>query len=63
MFLSNWKTSLFGIGGGILTMIANGGFHDAAGKFDWKTLAISASLAVVGIFAKDHNVTGGTVGQ
>lgn len=61
--MKSWKTSLFGLGGGILNILANGGFTAPDGKFDWKTLVVSARIAGLGIFAKDHNVTGGDVHQ
>jgi hypothetical protein len=51
----NWKTSLFGLGAGALNMFANG--------TGWKQVIFSAAFAALGLFAKDHDVTGGTVQQ
>lgn len=53
--MNNWKTSLFGIGAGVLNMFANG--------TNWKEILVSAGIAALGIFAKDHDVTGGTTKQ
>jgi hypothetical protein len=57
--LKSWKTGLIGLGGAVLTLIANGGLQTPEGKFDWKTLIVSVGLGALGIFAKDHDVTGG----
>jgi hypothetical protein len=54
MFKS-WKTSLFGLGAGILNMLANG--------TNWKQVLLSAGVAALGLFSKDSNVTGGTKQQ
>lgn len=59
MFVKNWKTTLAGIGGllGVFVKLAGNGW-----KFDMEDFAvISGSLGL--IFAKDKNVTGGTVAQ
>ena len=53
--MKNWKTTLFGIGAGVLNMFANG--------TNWKQVLLSAAVAAMGMFAKDHNVSGGTVQQ
>jgi hypothetical protein len=53
--MKNWKTTLFGLGAGILNMFANG--------TNWKQILLSAGVAGLGIFAKDSNVTGGTTPQ
>jgi hypothetical protein len=53
--MKNWKTSLFGLGAGALNLFANG--------VNWKQVLMSAAVAAVGLFAKDNNVTGGTVQQ
>ena len=55
--MKNWQTTLTGIVGGLLTAYANGGFHD------WKGLAQGAFVALLGLVAKDHNVTGGNKTQ
>lgn len=44
-FFKNWKTTIFGIAGGSLNMLANG--------TGWKQVLFSVALAVLGIFAKD----------
>lgn len=51
----NWRTTLFGIGGGVLNMFANG--------TNWKQILMSVAITGIGLLAKDHNVTGGTVTQ
>jgi hypothetical protein len=53
--MKNWMTSLFGVGAGALNMFANG--------VNWKQVLVSVALAALGIVAKDHNVTGGTIQQ
>lgn len=53
--MKNWKTTLFGFGSGALNLLANG--------TNWKQVLLSVGLAVLGTFAKDSNVTGGTVSQ
>lgn len=53
--MKNWKTSVFGLGAGVLNMFANG--------TNWKQVLVSAAFAALGLFSKDNNVTGGTVNQ
>ena len=53
--ITNWKTTLFGIGAGALSMFANG--------TSWKQVLVSCGIAALGIFAKDSNVTGGSKQQ
>ncbi len=53
--MTNWKTTLIGLAGGIFGLIANG--------VNWKTAVSSSLMALLGLAAKDHNVTGGTVKQ
>jgi hypothetical protein len=53
--MKNWKTTLAGIGAGALQLFANG--------TNWKSVLLAASMAVLGTFAKDSNVTGGTTPQ
>lgn len=55
--ITNWKTTVLGIAAGALNVFAN---YTQTGKFDWRTLVMSAALAGLGWFAKDNNVTGGT---
>jgi hypothetical protein len=52
MILTNWKTTLMGFAAGGLNMLASG--------TNWKTVLFSIAIAAMGVFAKDHNVTGGT---
>lgn len=53
---SSWKTTILGI----LTAIANVCLPMlAGGKVEPKDFAISAGIAALGYFSKDHNVTGG----
>lgn len=51
----NWKTTL----AGILT----GAVYAATNQTDWKHLLMAFLFALVGLLAKDFNVTGGTVAQ
>ena len=53
--MKNWKTTLFGLGAGALTLLANG--------TNWKQVLVALALSGIGMFAKDNNVTGGTVSQ
>lgn len=53
--MTNWKTTVFGLGAGALNLLANG--------TNWKQVLLSVGIAAIGLVAKDHNVTGGTVQQ
>jgi hypothetical protein len=53
--MRNWKTTLLGIGAGVLNLVANG--------MTWKQALLSTGLAALGFFAKDKNVTGGDTRQ
>jgi hypothetical protein len=55
--MKNWKTSLVGILAGIGSLIAQ---MAQDGKIDIKTVILSAGAALLGLLAKDHDVTGGT---
>ncbi len=63
--MTNWKTTTGGIGaillaaGGLLSMFSKG---QVDGTLLLTDLGI-ISAGVTGLFAKDHNVTGGTVPQ
>jgi len=46
-FIVHWKTSLFGIAAAAFTQLSQG--------TNWKTVAMSASLALLGLLAKDGN--------
>lgn len=52
-WLTNWKTTLFGLGAGALNLFANG--------TNWKQVLLTIGLSALGIAAKDFNVTGGSV--
>lgn len=52
---TNWKTTVFGLVAGSFNMLANG--------TNWKQVLVSVGLATLGLFAKDHDVTGGTKTQ
>lgn len=60
--MKNWKTTILGIIGSILTFFetyqANGGDLK-----DWKLYAFPLLIAAFGALAKDHNVTGGSLNQ
>ena len=55
--MKNWKTTLIGVAGGLL--IAVGGVM-TDGAVDFAELAAAVSTALLGFFAKDFNVSGGT---
>jgi len=59
----NWKTTLAGAGFGVLNLFVGGGFTTPEGKINWQSLLLSAGMITMGAFAKDNNVTGGTVAQ
>jgi hypothetical protein len=62
-FTINWKTSLAGVAaimgavGSVITMFSTGHWDGAQLLLDWTGLSTGIGL----IFAKDGNVTGGTV--
>lgn len=58
--MKNWKTTAIGIGGAVAL---GGGQLLSAGNLDWKDYVVMIFMTVLGGFAKDHNVTGGTVNQ
>lgn len=57
--MKNWKTTLMGIltGAGYLFLQA------LAGGVKPKDAALATGIVLLGAFAKDHNVTGGTSPQ
>ena len=62
--MKNWKTTLTGVGGGLLISIsALIQANSAGGKINWSAVGVGAIIAVLGLVSKDHNVTGGTVDQ
>ena len=46
--MKDWKTTAAGAGAAVLNALATGGFEG-----DWKALAASVSIALIGYFAKD----------
>ncbi len=58
--MMNWKTTVIGAVGAVLMVVIP---MLQGGVFDWKTLVPAAVTALLGWFAKDHNVTGGTITQ
>lgn len=58
--LTNMKTSAVGILGGLLG-ISTAGWLKEDGTVNWPAIAIGVAIAVLGVMAKDHNATGGTV--
>jgi hypothetical protein len=50
---TSWKTSLLGLGAGIMQLLSQG--------TNWKSVIAAAGVTLLGWFAKDNNVTGGTV--
>jgi hypothetical protein len=61
--MKNWKTTAIG-GLGALMIIIPETIKALEGQtVDWKVVALSAIMALVGYFAKDKNVTGGKTQQ
>jgi len=61
--MKSWKTTLGGILGGLSLAVYPLLEAYKAGSFDGKTggqLVAAIALVVIGIFAKDSNVTGGS---
>ena len=48
--MKNWKTTLFGLAGGALNLLANG--------TNWKQVLFSVAITGLGILAKDFNLGG-----
>lgn len=59
--MANWKTTLAGVIGGIVTYTVT--MVQTGNPWDWKAWAMGLVPVVLGFFAKDSNVTGGTVQQ
>ena len=53
--MKNWKTTLIGLITSALTLYAQG--------ISPKSIAVASGIALLGIVAKDNNVTGGSVKQ
>jgi hypothetical protein len=60
MIMKNWKTTLFG---GLAAVVIAVQPLIATGSIDWKAVGLAALVAAFSFFAKDANVTGGTVQQ
>jgi len=52
----NWKTTLVGLGGAVLMVVAN--WLQTGDLTDCKTLAAALVTAAVGYFAKDAGISG-----
>lgn len=57
--MKNWRTTLAGIGTGLLYSFVGA----LQGGLTPKDAVIATGLGLIGCFAKDHNVTGGSVKQ
>ena len=55
MQMKNWRTTVAGLVAAFLQLYAGG--------MNLKSAAAAAGLAALGAFAKDHNVTGGSIQQ
>ena len=58
---TNWKTTLAGIVGGVVTYTVT--MIQSGNPWDWKAWAMGAVPVVIGFFAKDKDVTGGVRAQ
>jgi|WetSurSiteA1Bulk_404760.scaffolds.fasta_scaffold99507_2 hypothetical protein len=58
--MKNWKTTLVGAVLGAALVVVN---LIQAGTVDTKTLITAGAVALIGLLAKDFNVTGGSVQQ
>ena len=59
--MKNWQTTLAGLLVG-LTGSAAIGWQKPDGSVNWFAVALAVASALLGLVAKQHNVTGGTVG-
>lgn len=58
--MKNWKTTLVGFLFAVLNAFATNFFHASDGQFNRAGFFNSLGLLVIGFFAKDHDVTGGS---
>lgn len=58
--MKNWKTTLFGCLAAVVIAVQP---IIVTGNIDWGKIGIAALIAAFSYFAKDINVTGGTVQQ
>jgi hypothetical protein len=61
--MKNWKTTTLGVLGLIVLVCGVAKSLLSGGSVDWTTTIAAVTAAGTGIFAKDHNVTGGDVKQ
>lgn len=61
--MKNWKTTLTGFLGGLAVMFGPHLAGQPGPALTTGNLITGAALIVLGLFAKDNNVTGGTVPQ
>lgn len=55
--MKNWKTSLLGLIGGVAMALQGVQSHN------WQDYLSAGAITALGLFAKDHNVTGGSTQQ
>jgi len=61
--MKNWKTTTLGILG-LVVLVAGAAKSVLSGaSVDWTTTIAGVTAGFTGVFAKDHNVTGGTIKQ
>jgi len=58
--MKNWRTTAIGVGGAVAL---TAGQLLQGGVTDWKVYLQALILAALGVFAKDSQVTGGTIQQ
>ena len=58
----NWKTTVLGTAAGLLG-VSTVGWFKPDGTPNWMAILMGVAVAALGYFAKDRNVTGGTVAQ
>lgn len=64
--MKNWKTTAAGaFAAAVNAGVANYGViaGDPTAKMNWGAILLSSAIAAFGYFAKDNNVTGGSVTQ
>lgn len=61
--IKNWKTTLFGLLALVVGVIQTSHAPSIGAALMDPKVQMSILVALVGFFAKDHNVTGGTTGQ
>ena len=61
--LKSWKTTLFGILAALVGVAQGIKIHSWSMALRDPTVQLAIASAVIGVMAKDSNVTGGTVGQ